>query len=182
MAELSGSVTDPALLSSSALCSARLRADEELVQGCQRLSTSSGSNGLRLRNHLASGWTSGFYRHHQALHQRSYPFFTEVHDELTKSWCAPYSSHIRPSASVAHTSVDGAEEKGYTHLPPLDESMAAHICPPMVTHISALNTMAVLQVFQAKMLVSEEAGLDSASLRDLRSTTNLALRTTKAIA
>ncbi len=29
---------------------------------CQRLSTSSGSNGLRLRNHLAAGWTSGFSR------------------------------------------------------------------------------------------------------------------------
>ncbi len=31
---------------------------------------------------------------------------------------------------------------------------------------SALHSMAVLQVFQAKMLSSEEAGLDSASLRD----------------
>ncbi len=42
--------------------------------------------------------------------------------------------------------------------------------------------MAVLQVFQAKMLANEEAGLDSASLRDLRSTTDLALRATKATA
>ncbi len=40
--------------------------------------------------------------------------------------------------------------------------------------------MAVLQVFQAKMLTSEEAGLDVASLRDLRSVTDLPLRTTKA--
>ncbi len=40
--------------------------------------------------------------------------------------------------------------------------------------------MAVLQVFQAKMLANEEASLDSASLRDLRSATDLALRTTKA--
>ncbi len=47
---------------------------------------------------------------------------------------------------------------------------------------SALHSMAVLQVFQAKMLANEEAGLDSASLRDLRSTTDLALRTTKATA
>ncbi len=42
--ELSDSVNDPALLPSSASRNARLRADEEL-----RLSTSSGSNGLRLR-------------------------------------------------------------------------------------------------------------------------------------
>ncbi len=37
-------------------------------------------------------------------------------------------------------------------------------------------------VFQAKMLASEEAGLDAASLRDLRSATDLALRATKATA
>jgi hypothetical protein len=42
--------------------------------------------------------------------------------------------------------------------------------------------MAVLQVFQAKMLASEEAGLDAASLRDLRSATDLALHATKATA
>ncbi len=47
---------------------------------------------------------------------------------------------------------------------------------------SALHSMAVLQVFQAKMLASEEAGLDAASLRDLRSMTDLALRATKATA
>ncbi len=42
--------------------------------------------------------------------------------------------------------------------------------------------MTVLQVFQAKMLTSEEAGLDAASLWDLRSATDLALRATKATA
>ncbi len=47
---------------------------------------------------------------------------------------------------------------------------------------SALHSMAVLQVFQAKMLANEGAGLDSASLRDLRSATDLALRATKATA
>ncbi len=38
---------------------------------------------------------------------------------------------------------------------------------------SALHWMAVFQVFQAKMFANEEAGLDSASLRDLRSETDL---------
>ncbi len=47
---------------------------------------------------------------------------------------------------------------------------------------SALHSMAVLQVFQAKMLANEEAGLDSAYLRDLRRVKDLALRTTKATA
>ncbi len=97
----------------------------------QRLSMSSGSSGLRLRSSLAAGWTSGFSRGASwPTRQRSSPFFPEVHDKLTKSWRAPYSSRIRPSASSALTSVDGAEEKGYEHLPHLDESVAAHLCPP----------------------------------------------------
>ncbi len=45
-----------------------------------------------------------------------------------------------------------------------------------------LHSMAVLQVFQAKMLTNEEAGLDAASLRDLRSASDLALCVTKATA
>ncbi len=138
----------------------------------------------------------------QALCQRLSPFFPEVHDELTKSWRAPYSSHIRPFASATLTSVDGSEEKGYKDLLPLDESVAAHLCPltairwkARANHLSkpcratsahaghsysadgqaasALHWMAVFQVFQAKMFANEEAGLDSASLRDLRSETDL---------
>ncbi len=42
--------------------------------------------------------------------------------------------------------------------------------------------MAVLPVFQDKMLANEEAGLDTASLRDPRSMTDLALPATKATA
>ncbi len=42
--------------------------------------------------------------------------------------------------------------------------------------------MAVLHFFQTKILASEEAGLDAASLRDLRSVTDLALPATKATA
>ncbi len=87
--------------------------------------------------------------------------------------------------------------------------MAVHLCPPMAigwkaraSHLSklcratsalaghaysaagqaasVLHSMAVLKVFQAKMLTSEEAGLDAASLWDLRNVTDLALRATKA--
>ncbi len=130
-----------------------------------------------------------------------------MHDELTKSWHAPYTSRIRPSISATLISVDGAEEKGYEYLPRLDESVATptaigwkarviHSSKPCKAisalarrtysaggqAASALHSMAVLQVFQAKMLAYEDAGLDSASLRDLRSATDLALRATKAIA
>lgn len=117
--------------------------------------------------------------HRQAPHQRAAPFFPEVHDELTKLWCTPNSAHLCTSASSGFTMIDGADEK----LPPLDESVATHRCPPTaigwkvkVAHpsmpckrssalaghaytpadqaASALHTMAVLQVFQAKLLRS----------------------------
>ncbi len=59
----------------------------------QRLSTRSGLNGLRLRNHLAAGWMSAFFRGTiRPSGQCLSHLFPEVHDELTKSWRAPYSS------------------------------------------------------------------------------------------
>ncbi len=66
----------------------------------------------------------------QAPQQRPSPFFPEVHDELTRSWRSPYSARLRTSASSALTTIDGAEEKGYERMPQLDESVAAHLCPP----------------------------------------------------
>ncbi len=58
-------------------------------------------------------------------------------------------------------------------------ALAGHAYSAAGQAASALHLMAVLQVFQAKMLANEEAGLDSASLRDLRSATYLALSATK---
>lgn len=57
-------------------------------------------------------------------HQRAAPFFPEVHDKYTKSWCASYLARLQPSASTALTATDGTEEKGYEKLPPLDEAVA----------------------------------------------------------
>ncbi len=146
-------------------------------------------------------------------------FERPVISELTSTQC-PRAS---PSPQREHSPVlftqhdqppslkDSHTRTGYEHLPPLDESMAAHLCPPTAIGLkarashpskpcratsalagraysaagqaaSALHSMAVLQVFHAKMLTIEEAGLDAASLRDLRSVTHLALRATKATA
>ncbi len=113
-------------------CSARPRTDEELV----RVMTTAVSE-LRFawslpeepsRSRLDEWFLP---ERQQAPRQRSSSFFPEVPEKLTKSWHAPYSSHICPFASSALTSFDGAEEKGYVHLPPLDESVAAHLCPLM---------------------------------------------------
>ncbi|KAL0171003.1 hypothetical protein M9458_035599, partial [Cirrhinus mrigala] len=126
---------------------------------------------------------------------------------MTKSWRAPYSARLHASSSSALTSVDGAEEKGYEKLPPLDESVAAH--PPTAIGLKAkaahpsnpcrttsaltgrayslagqvaslLHTMAVLQVFQAKLLQAmDKSSPDPTAFRELRSATDLALHATK---
>ncbi len=97
-------------------------------------------------------------------------------------------------------------------MPQLDESVAAHLCPPTAigwkakaSHpskpcrttsalagrsyasagqaASALHSMAVLQVYQAKLLSAvDESEPDPATLRELRSATDLALRATKTTA
>ncbi|KAL0186275.1 hypothetical protein M9458_017945, partial [Cirrhinus mrigala] len=132
----------------------------------------------------------------QAPRQRASPFLPEVHEELTRSWRAPYSARLRTSSSSALTSAD----------------VAAHLCPPTAigwktkaSHpskpcrrtsalagraytsagqaASALHSMAILQVFQAKLLAqSDRSALDPATLTELRSATDLALRATKATA
>ncbi len=166
---------------------------------------SSGSNGLRLRSHLAAGWTSvfswGTIKPPADAHPPSSPKF------MTSSryrGMPPHWSRMRPSASAALTSVDGAEQRLrlwmslwpriYARPRLSDGRRGRAICPSCSSALAgraysaagqvalALHTMAVLQVFQNKMLAHEEAGLDAASLRDLRSVTDLALRATKATA
>ncbi len=106
-----------------------------------------------------------------------------------------------PSASAALTSVDGTEEKRYERLPPLDESVAAHLCPPMAIRWKARASHPFkLCICTCWMLLlggwtsdfgtslygcaSGLPGQDAcyaASLRDLRSATDLPLHTTKAL-
>ncbi len=84
--ELSGSVTDPALLPSSASRNARLRADEELIRVMTKAVNKLGLEwSLPVepsRSRLDECFLPG---HHQALRQPSSPFFSEVYDELMKS-------------------------------------------------------------------------------------------------
>ncbi len=105
--------------------------------------------------------------------------------------------------------VDGAEAHGYVRSPPIEETVAAHLCPAAAktlgsaislpskpcrttAHLankayasdgeaaSALHAMAVLQVFQAKILQAAEGGaLTAEATKDLRAATDFALMVTK---
>ncbi len=211
--ELSGSVTDPAPSRLPAPSAAKAGMDAELFRVLSKAVEELGlewsppeePSRSRLDEWLLPG-------RRQAPQQRPLPFFPEVHDELTRSWRSPYSARLRTSASSALTTIDGAEEKGYERMPQLDESVAAHPCSPTAigwkakaSHpskpcrttsalagrsyasagqaASALHSMAVLQVYQAKLLSAiDESEPDPATLRELRSATDLALRATKTTA
>jgi hypothetical protein len=143
--------------------------------------------------------------------KRAAPFLPELHAELAKSWNAPLSARTRSDASTPLRVVDGAAEKGYLSIPPVEDLVAAHLCPPSARWrsspvlpskacratssfharaysaagqaASALHSMSVLQILQGDILREwDENGKDSPPVADLRSATDLALRATKSAA
>ncbi len=129
--ELSGSVTDPAPSGLPAPSAAKAGMDAELFRILSKAVEELGLEWSPPEEPSHSRLDEWFLPgRRQAPQQRPSPFFPEVHDELTRSWHSPYSARLRTSASSALTTIDGAEEKGYERMPQLDESMAAHLCPP----------------------------------------------------
>ncbi|XDV20624.1 hypothetical protein PO909_025924 [Leuciscus waleckii] len=61
---------------------------------------------------------------------RPAPFLPELHDELSRLWGAPYSARLRSSVSSTLSAVDGAKDRGYLSVPPVEEAVATHLCPP----------------------------------------------------
>ncbi len=140
------------------------------------------------------------------------PFFPEVHEELTRSWKAPFTARNKSCGSSALTTLDGGAALGYTGIPSVERSVAMQLCPTAATTLrgdpclpsrackyssgltgsayracgeaaSALHAMALLQVHQAKALKDlHEGGHDLTVLHELRAATDLALRATKVTA
>ncbi len=140
------------------------------------------------------------------------PFFPEVHEELTKSWMAPFTARSHSSASSVLTTLDGGAARGYAALPQVERAVAVHLCPrnaatwrnrPRLPSkackltaalaakaysaagqaASALHAMAILQVHQAKALKQmHEGSPDPGLMQELRTATDLALRATKVTA
>ncbi|KAI2644611.1 hypothetical protein H4Q32_030719 [Labeo rohita] len=140
------------------------------------------------------------------------PFFPEVHEELTRSWKAPLSARSRYANSSSLTTLDGGPARGYTEVPQVERAIAMHLCPQNAASwrgqpklpsrackfsstlvakaysasgqaASALHAMAILQVYQAKVLKDLHEGVpDPELVQELRSATDYALRATKVTA
>ncbi len=60
------------------------------------------------------------------------PFFPEVHEELTKSWMAPFTARSRSSASSILTTLNGGVARGYAFPRRRERSRTcAHETPPL---------------------------------------------------
>ncbi len=59
----------------------------------------------------------------------SVPFFPDVHEQLVKTWSAPQSARVHSNTQAMFSHVDGAEAHGYVRSPPVEETVAAHLCP-----------------------------------------------------
>ncbi len=140
------------------------------------------------------------------------PFFPEVHEEVTRSWRAPFSARNRPSASSVLITLDGGAAQGYVEIPPVERAIAMQFCPQGAaawrgnTRLPsrackfsstltakacgaagqaafALHAMALLRVHQAKVLKQlHKAGADPGVMQELRTATDLAPRVTKVTA
>ncbi len=56
-------------------------------------------------------------------HSALVPFFPEVHEELTKSWMAPFTARSRSSASSILTTLDGGVARGYAGIPQVERAI-----------------------------------------------------------
>ncbi len=137
------------------------------------------------------------------------PFFPEVHEELTRSWKAPFTARNKSCSSSPLTTLDGGAALGYAGIPSVERSVAMQLCPTAATTLqgdpclpsqackclsvltgsayracgeaaSALHTVELLKVHQAKALKDlHEGGHDLAVLHELCAVTDLTLQATK---
>ncbi len=56
----------------------------------------------------------------------SVPFFPDVHEQLVKTWSAPQSARVHSNTQTIFSHV---EAHGYVRSPPVEETVAAHLCP-----------------------------------------------------
>ncbi len=158
-----------------------------------------------LRYHLAAGWMSGFYWGAIRISANTRPpsspkYTTSLQNHGTPPTCLasvlllqllshPLTALKKKDMSTCllwmslwlHISIGWKARASHPSKSCKATSLLAGCTYSVAGQAaSVLHSMAVLQVFQAKMLANEEAGLDSASLRNLRSATDLALCATKA--
>ncbi len=118
---------------------------------------------------------------------RKLPFFSDLHQEISRSWKQPFSSRLTNAAASDFTNLVGSVEQGYTAMPVVEDTLASHLSPSLApswksrpllpskpcrttsaligkSYIAAsqagmaLHTMAILRAYQADVLKEMDEG------------------------
>ncbi len=57
------------------------------------------------------------------------PFFSDLHQEISRSWKQPFSSCLTSAAAADFTNLVGSVEQGYTAIPVVEDTLASHLSP-----------------------------------------------------
>ncbi len=119
--------------------------------------------------------------------RRKLPFFSDLHQEICKSWKQPFSSRLTNAAAADFTNLVGSVEQGYTVITVVEDTLASHLSPSLApswksrpllptkpcrttsafigkSYIAegqagmALHTMAILQAYQVDVLKEMDEG------------------------
>ncbi len=119
--------------------------------------------------------------------RRKLPFFSDLHQEISRSWKQPFSSCLTNAAAADFTNLVSSVEEGYTAIPVVEDTLASHLSPSLApswkshpllptkpcrttsaligkSYIAAgqagmaLHTMAILQAYQADVLKEMDEG------------------------
>lgn len=108
---------------------AREKSDKEMTGMLSRDASASSAPHCLLRS--ACSWILGTWIRSMVAScaPPRYIFVPEVHEGLAKTWHAPFSAHTRQTSSVALTSLDDGQAKGYVDLPQVERAVGVHLCP-----------------------------------------------------
>ncbi len=124
--------------------------------------------------------------------RRKLPFFSDLHQEISRSWKQPFSSHLTYAAAADFTNLVGSVEQGYAAIPVVEDTLASHLSPSLVPSWKsrpllptkpcrttsalirksyivagqagmALHTIAIFQAYQADVLKEMDEGIHSGS-------------------
>ncbi len=63
--------------------------------------------------------------------RRKLTFFSDLHQEISRSWKQPFSSRLTNAAAADFTNLVGSVEQGYTAIPVVEDTLASHLLPSL---------------------------------------------------
>ncbi len=63
--------------------------------------------------------------------RRKLPFFSDLHQEISRFWKQPFSSRLTNAAAADFTNLVGSVEQGYTTIHVVEDTLASHLSPSL---------------------------------------------------